>query len=204
MSDIFIALLMVVNAIICFSNARAAGKVWAEAKAVGGWIQIVVWCAAIQAALGFSYVYLYILMSIGFEFDLISYRTMGFVYSLEYFFIILPIVGTGIIMTVESWINAARERSLLNLGVAGWNTFATAYNMYHVINAFGPAFDNVKEFFNGITSDDSDDDSFDAIVLVAVALAAGVVTTMIIVQRYAGTLPISEAVRQHAGELAGA
>ena len=48
--------------------------------------------------------------------------------SLIYLFIIIPAIGSGIIITIQSWINFSRDKSLMNLGVAGWNTFARTYS----------------------------------------------------------------------------
>lgn len=204
MGGFTLVLLLILNAGISFWNAKEAGKIWAEAQAIGGWIQLVAWCTAIQSALGFSYIYIYILSSLAFKMGALSYSTMSIVYDLSFFVIILPLVGTGFIMTIESWIQAKREPSLLSLGVAGWNTFASIYNAYHVIQAFGPAYDGVKDFFSDLFSGDSDDDDdkFNILVLVMVALLAGIITTMVIVQRYAGTLPIPESVRRHGAALA--
>lgn len=205
MSEFTLILLLVLNAGISFWNAKEAGKIWAEAQAVGGWIKLVTWCTAIQSALGFSYIYIYILSILSFKMGVLSYSTMSAVYDLSFFAIILPLAGTGFIMTIESWIQAKRELSLLSLGVAGWNTFASIYNAYHVIQAFGPAYDGVKDFFSNLFSEDSDDDNdrFNILVLVMVALLVGIITTMVIIQRYAGTLPIPESVRQHGVALAG-
>lgn len=202
MSDFAIILLLLVNGAISFWNAKEAGKVWAEAQSLGGWIQTVTWCTVIQSALGFSYIYVYFLSTLAYKIHVLSYSTISIVYDLSFLVIILPLVGTGFIMTIESWIQAKREPSLLSLGIAGWNTFASVYNAYHVIQDFGPAFNNVKNFFGDFSVDSDDDDKFNIIVIVAVALLAGVITTMVIVQRYAGTLPIPESVRQHGLALA--
>lgn len=159
MSGFAMILLLLVNGAISFWNAKEAGKVWAEAQSLGGWIQTVTWCTVIQSTLGFSYIYIYFLSTLAYKTHILSYSTISLVYDLSFFVIILPLVGTGFIMTIESWIQAKREQSLLSLGIAGWNTFASVYNTYHVIQNFGPAFDNVKNFF-GDFSGDSDDDKF--------------------------------------------
>lgn len=202
MSGFVLILLLLVNGIISFWNAKEAGKIWAEAQSLGGWIQTVTWCTVIQSALGFSYIYVYFLSTIAYKIHVLSYSTISIIYDLSFFVIILPLVGTGSIMMIESWIQAKRERSLLSLGIAGWNTFASIYNAYHVIQNFSSAFNNVKNFFGDFSGDSDDDDKLNVIVIVAVALLAGIITTMVIVQRYTGTLSIPESVRQHGLALA--
>ena len=48
---------MILNVVISFINARNVGRVWAESRAVGGWIRLLAWAGAIQSAVGFTYVY---------------------------------------------------------------------------------------------------------------------------------------------------
>ena len=57
-------LLVLVNIGISYWNAKQAGRVWAESKGVGGWIRILVWCAAIQSAVGFTSAYAIILATL--------------------------------------------------------------------------------------------------------------------------------------------
>ena len=64
---------------------------------------------------------------------------LGVMMNLIYIMIIVPLIGSGIFITIQSWIAFARDKSLSNLGVAGWNTFAQAYNTYNAIQSFGPA-----------------------------------------------------------------
>lgn len=54
---LLLMLVLGVNLVISFLNARNVGRVWAETKAVGGWIRVLAWCGAIQSAIGFTYVY---------------------------------------------------------------------------------------------------------------------------------------------------
>ncbi len=145
-------LVLGLNLVISFLNARNVGRVWAETKAIGGWIRVVAWAGAIQSAIGFTYVYAFIVAYIA--------------------------VSTG-------------------LGVAGWNTFATAYNTYNAIQSFGPALDSVQQGLGGLFGGDgdSDDSAARVILLAAIVLLAGVLTTNVIIRRYEASLPVSEEVR---------
>lgn len=188
---------MIINLIISFLNARNVGRIWAESKAVGGWIRLLAWCGAIQSAVGFTFVYAIVVSYIAVSTGYLPASMLGVLSSLIYLMIIVPAIGSGIIITIQSWINLAREKSLMNLGVAGWNTFAQAYNTYNAIQSFGPALDTVQEGLGGLFDGDGDSDnsSLRVILLAAIILLAGVMTTTVIIRRYEASIPVSEAVR---------
>ncbi|MBE6075355.1 MAG: hypothetical protein E7202_12730 [Selenomonas ruminantium] len=188
---------MILNLVISFLNARNVGRIWAESKAVGGWIRLLAWCGAIQSAVGFTFVYAIVVSYIAVSTGYLPASMMGVLSSLIYLMIIVPAIGSGIIITIQSWINFAREKSLMNLGVAGWNTFAQAYNTYNAIQSFGPALDTVQEGLGGLFDGDGDSENstMRVLLLAAIILLAGVVTTTVIIRRYEASLPVSEAVR---------
>ena len=190
-------LVLGLNLVISFLNARNVGRVWAETKAIGGWIRVVAWAGAIQSAVGFTYVYAFLVAYIAVSTGYLPPAMLGVLMSLMYIMIIIPLLGSAIVITIQSWINVAREKSLMNLGVAGWNTFATAYNTYNAIQSFGPALDSVTEGLGGLFSGDgdSDDNAARVILLAAIVLLAGVLTTTVIIRRYEASLPVSEEVR---------
>ena len=185
-------LVLGLNLVISFLNARNVGRVWAETKAIGGWIRVVAW-----AAIGFTYVYAFIVAYIAVSTGYLPPAMLGVLLSLMYIMIIIPLIGSAIVITIQSWIVAAREKSLMNLGVAGWNTFATAYNTYNAIQSFGPALDSVQQGLGGLFGGDgdSDDSAARVILLAAIVLLAGVLTTNVIIRRYEASLPVSEEVR---------
>ena len=189
-------LVLVLNLVISFFNARSVGRVWAESKAIGGWIRLVIWAGAIQSAIGFTYVYAFIVGYIAVSTGYLPAAMLGVLLNLMYVMIVVPLIGSAIIITIQSWITAARDRSLMNLGVAGWNTFATAYNTYNAVQSFGPALDSVQQGLGGVFGDgDSDDNAARVILLAAIVLLAGVLTTSVIIRRYEASLPVSEEVR---------
>ena len=191
-------ILCLVNLGISFWNARVTGQCWAESKAVGGWIRILVWCGAIQAAIGFSSVYMFLLSTVCVITGILPASTLSAVNALFYLLIIVPALGTGLIIMIQSWISLYRERSLANLGGAAWNTFAMAYNTYNAVTSIGQAVDIVSNQFGGMHDDDGDSDDNNAkiILLVVFALLAGILTTYVIVRRYEASLPVSEEVRE--------
>lgn len=189
---------MILNLVISFLNARNVGRVWAESKAVGGWVRILAWCGAIQSAVGFTFVYAIVVAYIAVSTGYLPPQMMGVFMSLIYLLIIIPAIGSGIFITIQSWINFARDKSLMNLGMAGWNTFAQAYNTYNAIQSFGPALDTVQEGLGGLFDGDGDSDnsSMRVILLAAIVLLAGVMTTTVVIRRYEASLPVSEEVRR--------
>ena len=192
-------LLVLLNIGISYWNAKQAGKVWAESKGVGGWLRILVWCAVIQSAVGFTSAYAIILATLAMQFNYLPPQAIQLMMNLTYVLIIIPALGSGFAITIHSWIAFAREKSLANLGMAGWNTFAQAYNTYNAVQNFGAAFSNVSESLGELFSGDSDGDdasTMRVLMLVAIALLGGVLTTAALVQKYAASLPVSEAVRR--------
>ncbi len=178
-----------INLFISFMNARNCGLIWCEAKAIGGFIRLLVWCGAIQSAIGFSSIYLIIASFIAFHIGYLDQNDIFYMLDLFYVLIIIPLIGTGLLITLESWIRLARERSLSSLSIAGWNTFAQARNMYYAYHSFGPAVKSVtKIFFGGKNSKRK----VSIALLVIFVLVLGIATTTVIIRRYAGDLDVPE------------
>lgn len=196
MSGIVIVLLIAVNLFISWLNAKTTGKMWLEAKAVGGFPRIMAWCGAIMSAIGFTYCYSIIISFALVSFNLIDVVVLQAVLSLSYLIIIVPCIGTGLIITMQSWIVAFRDRSLKNLGVAGWNTFATGYNIYNAVDGIPHSVSFLGDFFKDHDFDfDSDNKALWAIVIVAIAVLGGILTTRYIIEKNKGALGVSEEVR---------
>lgn len=194
-----ILVIVLLNLFISYWNAKQAGKVWAEVKAIGGWIRLVTWCALIQSVIGFTFSYAIILGMGAHELGFLSAKALSFMMSLTYILIIVPALGSGLVITIQSWIQFSRDKSLSNLGAASYNTFAQAYNTYRAIQDIGPAFSEVLRGFGNLFDDSRDDEDTMlklAIGLVVVAALSGLVSTAVIVQRNAGTLPVSDRIRE--------
>ena len=189
----FTLLLLVINLGISFWNARVTGKNWLESKAAGGWIRIVTWSGAIMSAVGFTYCYAIIITLLGTSFGIIPTAVAKLIMNLTFIGLAIPLLGAGYIITIESWIRAVREKSLLNTSAAVWNTFASAYNTYTTVKTFGNALDSIKNSIDDKGADvDLDSDFGKALILVILVLFGGVVTTAVIMKKYIGTMPIPE------------
>lgn len=110
--------IILLNLFISWWNCKSAGAVWHEAKKFGGFMRVLVWCGAIQAAVGFSSVILLLLVFGAYATGHLPQQYAEAAFSLWYLLIIIPAIGTGLIITIHSLITAWRERSIANMGVA--------------------------------------------------------------------------------------
>jgi hypothetical protein len=142
-----------------------------------------------MSACGFTWCYLVILCAINSvipEAHRLSAKYMDAVLALGYIAIVLPVIGSGIAITIQSWMIFWRERTFMNGAVAGYNSFADIYNVYSAMDAIPEAFNLVSKAFDG-DSDDDDDDGKGKLLLIAVVLAvacliAGILTTTVIIR----------------------
>lgn len=109
-------------------------------------------------------------------------------------------LGTGFAITIESWVAVYRERSLLNMGTAAWNTFAQIHNTIGAVQNMGSAFGAVGDAFKSAFDFSGDDDDAKIrlaiigilimVAIVSVSLLGGALITAAIIQRYAGTVTL--------------
>jgi hypothetical protein len=201
-SSLVLYLVLALNLAISWWNARSCGRAWVESKAVGGSIRVLVWCGAVQSAIGFSSVFLLPLLFAANAFapDYFTDDQLQGALSLWYLTIIFPILGTGLIITIESWIAAYRNHSLMNLGLAAYNTFAQVHNTMGAINGVGPALSSVGKLFASVAGGRGDAKGKAAIIgvmiavaIVVFALSAGALLTAALIHHYAGTVPLPQA-----------
>ena len=180
-----VVLILALDLGISFYNAWAVGSVWSETAAMGGLARLTAWAGAVMAAVGFTWVYLFVL---GFGAHALGYlptSALTALINLGYLAIIIPLLGSGLVITISSWVAFARRRSLGGGLVAGYNTFADAYNTYQAIETVPGAIKSVVSFFSGAEEDEEDNRG--AIVLLVVLLAVfavlgGVLTTVLVVR----------------------
>lgn len=176
--------ILALNLLISWFNCKTCGTMWAESKRLGGWIRVLVWCGAIQAAIGFSSVIIFIEVYAAYLTGHLDEKYAQAAISLWYLGIIIPAIGTGLLITVHSWIVAYRERNWANMGAAAWNTFASAHNIYNAANGgVSGAWDSVSKLFKGGDSKDSKQAQL-VILLVIISLAAGILITMGLIGHY--------------------
>lgn len=182
-----IILLLILNLAISIFNAIICGRTWNETKYQGGLAHFMNWCGAIMSACGFTNVYAVIIGLIASSIStcdngvcstLISQKQFDNLLSLQYLLIVFPVIGSGIVITIQSWKIFWERKNLLNGSIAAWDTFATVYNISNAIRYVPEASQNVSSLFD---SDDVDKDSI-VIYLVLFALLAGCLSTYWIIK----------------------
>jgi hypothetical protein len=192
---VLFALVWVLNFGISVWNAYAVGKVWVEARLEGGWHRFMCWMGAIMSACGFTWCYLSFLALTATYFGWLTEAQTMAALNLGYILLVPFILFAGYAITLDSWARAFRQGGFLNYGMAAWNTYATIHNTYSAYRNMGGAFTSLGEFFGGRRkSRDSGGDGPGAIIvvilLVALALVGGILTTMAIIRRVAATDPL--------------
>ncbi len=170
-----ILLLWLLNLGISVFNSISVGAPWSECKKQGGFIRLVCWCGAIMAACGFSWCFLIAMAYGANHFDWLTDKQIRGMLGLGYLILIPPILGSGIGITIWSWMEFARRRTITNGLTAGYNTYAQVHNTWQAVKGISQSTKSVKDLF-----DDLDGDSAKGLVvllLVAIALGAGIFLT---------------------------
>lgn len=185
MDAVLLTLLWVLNAAISFWNARVVGLAWVETKHAGGWHRFMAWMGAIMAAVGFTWCLSIVLGLLAAHFGWLTQDGLEVYFNLAYVFLIPPLLFAGYAIMLDSWQRAYRERTVANMGVAGYNTFANAYNTYNAIKGFGGAFDSVLKGFSKMAKNKDGAQAALIIAIFAIAVGGGIMLTVLIIRKYA-------------------
>ena len=137
---------------VAYWNARIAGKIWLESMAVGGWIRVVAWCGAIQSAMGFALIYTLV---VGIPLALyLKVKVEFFEYWMSWLAVLAvpALIGSSLIIAIESWRRWGRARSLKNLGFAGWNTVSSVSSLDKDLTGIGEAVGKLFSVFSSSKS----------------------------------------------------
>jgi len=208
-----VLLLLLLNFGISVFNSIVTGASWLEAKAAGGAARFMAWMGAVMAACGFTWCYLVVLAFLAGPdgFNRLPPKYLAGMLSLGYLTIVVPLVGSGIAITMQSWAHFWRRRTFGSGAVAAYNTAAEAYNIYEAARAVPSAWDAVGDmlFSKKKSSSSSSDDDGDsnlaaiAIFLALAAVSAGILTAWAIIRtvsRAAATTRMLEHARPRARE----
>ncbi len=202
------ALWIVITLVLSTLNALGAGYAWPESKERGGLAHLVTWSVTIMASIGFTMVLtlfnLFVALSMHWITPELAARGEALCFSL----IAIPILGTGLVITVDAWAAYRRSRSLADLAVAGYDTWAQVHNTYVVVQHLGGAMRSAGGLFRGGGSSggssggDTDSDGAGALIvilLVAAAFIGGVLITwgLVKVARDESTARMRMAVAPH-------
>lgn len=176
-------LMLLLNFVVSWANCWSIGRAWNEAKAAGGWARLLTWCGAVQSAVGFSSVVGFLVGGVLHLAGKLPPIVAQGAVSMWYLFIIVPALTTGLVILVESWRVAIRERSWSSAAAAGYNTIAMGHNLLGASDGIGRALEHVGKMLED--EDGSSNMALLALFLAIGALASGIVLTWLLVRHYA-------------------
>lgn len=190
MNGLLLILLICWNLFVSYGNAKFVGWNWKEGRKSGfvWWINI---CAAIMSACGFTWCYSMVIALVGEATGYLPHSAAKALTDLTYVFVIAPILGTGMGITVYSLRQAWQTGDSRAIGNATYNVFAQASNTYDAVVHLPDVFSSLGSFFGGSSksdskSSDSKDDGGGAlaglvVALVIFAIIGGIWTTVSII-----------------------
>ncbi|MBM3261116.1 hypothetical protein FJY93_01720 [Candidatus Kaiserbacteria bacterium] len=193
--------LLALNVAISWWNCYAVGVSWKDVMAMGNWFdKTILWSGVIQSVVGFSMPILLVL-AYGAVAVLTSgqppYLTleegrqfMDGIFSLWYLAVIFPVLGSGLAIWAHSLRAAYQRRDFASIATAGWNTYAQISNTLNAYQHVGGAFNSVGQLFSGVLSSKDSGKAklaFLALIIVVLALVAGVIITFTLVRHYMST-----------------
>ena len=131
-------------------NSYVTGKVWVEAKHAGGVRRFMAWMGYIMASVGFSWDIFVIVGILLRSSGKITRDQEELFFQAGYVVLVPGFLFSGYAIMFQSWANAYRHHSVVNMGVAAYNTYANIHNTFNAIDNFPKAFESVfKSFTRG-------------------------------------------------------
>src|SRR5689334_14802320 len=149
MHPVFLIFVWFLNFGISAWNAYAVGLAWVDTKHSGGWPRVMAWSGAVMSAVGFSWCYLIVLAFIAHGLHWLSDDDIALMLRLGYVLLIPAILSSGLMITLDSWARAYRQRTIGSIGMAAWNTYAQIHNTFNAIRNYDQAFGSVLDAFRG-------------------------------------------------------
>lgn len=199
-----LVLIWLINFGISYWNARTCGLVWVETKYQGGWKRFMAWMGAIMSASGFTWCYIVVFLLGAYFLQtgflkpdpetheiklLITKENLEGGFALGYLIIIPGILFSGLMIWIDSLVQAWRRRDLASMGTAAWNTFAQIHNTYSAMSGVPDAVEKVASGLLGKSDGGKGKGAFLILLLLVLALISGVLTTWSIINKYAGSRP---------------
>jgi len=149
MPSFLLFLLLLLNLVISVFNAYSVGRYWTERGQLPTWSRIMMWSGAIMSVCGFFVVYVTLLTMVMSELHAFEFLAQAFlkiklepgevqelvqtIFEIAYLGVIFPILGTGLAITVNSWVVAAAKRDPGSIGLAIYNTGAQVHNLVSAV-----------------------------------------------------------------------
>lgn len=169
------ALWIILTLVLSTLNAVGAGYAWPESKERGGLAHLVTWSVAVMASIGFTMLLALLNLSVALSMHWITPELAARGEALTFSLVAVPILGTGLIITLDAWAAWRRSRSLGDLALAGYDTWAQAHNTYVVVRHLGGAMRSAEGLFEGSSGGvdaDIDEEGTVALVVILLVLAA--------------------------------
>jgi len=105
------------------------------------------WMGYVMASLGFSWDILILVGIMLRSFGTITPDQATLFYQTGYVLLVPGFLFSGYAIMFQSWANAYRNHSVVNMGVAAYNTYANVHNTFNAIDNFPKAFGSVFNAF---------------------------------------------------------
>lgn len=171
MSTFLLIILLVVNTGVSIWDAYIAGRIWREST---GFMKLVAWASVIISACGFLSVSTFLLARGAVAVNLMTEAQFSIVLKLTFVLMVVPVLSAGAVITIQSWIDAIKTRSLTSGGVAAWNTFAQIANTVEAVESTGGFLRDIFDYFNDDDSDEEDEGIGKTGIIVIVFIAAAI------------------------------
>lgn len=166
-------------------NVYVVGSAWVEAKHAGGWHRFMAWMGAIMADVGFTWCSILLFGFGAYQLNYLNEYWLEVLFSAGYVVLIPVALFSGYAITFNSWQIAYRERSLSNVGVTAWNTYASFHNTYNAMDSFGEALGKVLEAFAG-GKNKKDGQAILVLLILIFSIGLGTLITWVTINRLAG------------------
>lgn len=191
------------NFVISIFNAWGCGRSWNETKAEGGFVHFMNWMGAIMSASGFTWCYTILAAFVAANWNVqqengtsapaLDAESFQALLEMGYVIVIIPILGSGLAITLESWSYFWRRRTFGSGALAGYNSFAQMHNIYSAARTLPGVTQHLGAFFGG--SSGKKDARLLVFLLALAALFAGVLTTYTIISMTSESVRSDRALR---------
>jgi hypothetical protein len=158
-------------------NAIGAGYAWTTSKESGGFARLVVWSVAGMAAIGYTMVFSIAGLAMALAGHYITPELAARGDALVFSLIAIPILGCGLVITIDSWAAYHRSRSLLDLASAGYNTWAMWHNASVIASNLGGTTRSAKGLFSDLELELDSIPIFIVLAIVALSFGSGILLT---------------------------